>query len=147
MHSIKTDLKRISFHDAQLEKVKRGNGKTVAEFDWAYLDHYSEKDYTHPIIIGKCHLIISGIENEEFRLYSGANFHLEKIPENIGKYWNEIQNTKIDDENQTIKLDGMYLENKERTFWTEWLFEFKNVELTWEKHITKKEWKNGMMPE
>jgi hypothetical protein len=147
VHSIKTDLKRISFHDAQLEKVKRIDGKTVAEFDWAYLNHYSEKDNPNPIIIGKCYLIISGIENEEFRLYSDANYHLEKIPENIGEYWDEIQNTEIDDKNQLIKLDGMYVENKERTFWTEWLFKFENAELKWEKYITEKEWESGMMPE
>ena len=147
MHTIKTDLKRISFHDAQLIKVKRVNGKTLAEFDWAFLNNYAELEIKTPIILGKCYLIIDGIKNEEFRLYSDSKYHVEKIPENIGEYWEEIQNTEIDDNNRKIKLDGMYVENKERTFWTEWQFEFDNAELRWEKHITEKEWESGMMPE
>lgn len=147
MHSIKTNLKRISFHDAHLEKIKRVNGKTIAEFDGAYLKHFSENDNLTAIIIGKCSLEISGIENEEFRLYSDTNFHIEKIPENIGEYWDEIQNTEIDDENRTIKLDGMYIESRERKFWAEWQLEFEKAELKWEKYITKKEWESGLMPE
>jgi len=147
IHSIKTDLKRISFHDGQLKKVKRVDGKTVAEFDWAYLSHYSELNIEEPIIIGKCNLVVDGISNEEFRLYLEKKYHIEKIPENVGEYWDEIQNTEIEDDSSMMKFDGFYIENKERTFWTEWQFEFKNAELNWEKYITAKEWETGKIPE
>lgn len=147
MNSINKNISRLSLHDSHLENLERKADLTIATFDWGYLRDFSESGYKKGIVIGKCKLLINGIKNEEFRVYrEGTKYDIEKTPEDINKYWDEIANTEIDENHKQIILDGMFTRGSDSN-WIEWKFNYDSVKLEWNSFVTSKEWEDGKLPE
>ncbi len=147
MNSINKNISRLSFHDSHLENLERKEDLTIVTFDWGYLGDFLENGYENGIVIGKCRLLISGLKDEEFRIYrKGTKYDIEKIPEDINKCWDVIANTGIDEKQNEIILDGMFTRGSESN-WIEWKFNYEVVKLEWNSFVTNKEWENGKLPE
>src|SRR5690606_25233097 len=105
---ITKDIARLVLHDSHFENEVRENNNLVVTFDWAKLENLTELGINEAVILGKTVLKINGIENEQLKAYyEGKNYKLIDFPENIGDYWNEVQNTEIDDNKKKLQLDGL----------------------------------------
>jgi len=79
-----------------------------------------------------------------FRAYfNGAKYKLIELPKNLGKHWQEITNTEIDEINKKIKLDGMVNKGQEN-YWVEWEFNYESCEIEWNSHVTLSDWQKGI---
>jgi len=94
--------------------------------------------HTHRyLILGKTKMTI-------FRAYfNGAKYKLIELPKNLGKHWQEITNTEIDEINKKIKLDGMVNKGQEN-YWVEWEFNYESCEIEWNSHVTLSDWQKGI---
>ncbi len=143
---INTNIKRLSLHDSHFEKEKRKGEEIILIFDWAKLDNFIEGGEEELIIMGRTKITIQGIKNEIFRAYyDEAKFKLIDIPENLGKYWQEVANTEINETIKKIQLDGMFNKDNE-SYWVEWEFNYNECEIEWTNHVTLSQWKNGKLP-
>jgi len=118
----------------------------VVTFDWAKLENLEELGINEVIIIGQTTLKINGIQNQQLKAYyEGKNFKLIDFPQNIGKYWNEVQNTEINDQNRILQLDGLFIKDGEN-YWVEWSLNYESCEVESNSYITLTEWHNGKLP-
>lgn len=143
---ITKDISRLILHDSHFVNEARENNNLVLPFDWAKLENLTELGINEVVILGKTILRISGIRNEQLKAYyEEKNYRLIDFPDNIGKYWNEVQNTEIDDNINLLQLDGLFSKDGEN-YWVEWSLNFENCEVEWNSHITLAEWQNGKLP-
>jgi hypothetical protein len=143
---ITKDIARLVLHDSHFENEVRENNNLVVTFDWAKLENLTELGINELVILGKTTLKISGIENEQLKAYyEGKNYKLVDFPDNIGNYWNEVQNTEIDDTKKKLQLDGLFSKDGEN-YWVEWSLNYESCEVEWNSYITITEWQNGKLP-
>ena len=143
---ITNNIGRLILHDSHFENELRENNNMVVTFDWAKLENLEELGLNEVIILGQTKLKINGIKNEQLKAYyEGKNFKLIDFPKNIGKYWNEVQNTEINDNNRTLQLDGLFTKNGDN-YWVEWSLNYESCEVEWNSYITLTEWHNGKLP-
>jgi len=143
---INKDIRRLVLHDSHFEKEFRIADSLEITFDWAKFENLKALGIDDFVVLGKTVLTIKGIKNEKLKaFYEGKNYKLIDFPENIGRYWNEVQNTTIDDTSKTIQLDGLFTKDGEN-FWIEWSLNFETCEVEWNSYVTGNEWKNGKLP-
>ena len=143
---ITKNISRLSLHDSHFENEIRENNNLFVTFDWAKIDNNLEFEINESLILGKTIVKIYGINNEQLRAYyEGENFKLIDFPENIGKYWNEVQNTEINDMKKTLQLDGLFSKDGEN-FWVEWSLNYESIEVEWKSYVTVTEWHEGKLP-
>ena len=140
------NIARLDLHDAHFENELRESNNLIVTFDWAKLENLSEFGIHEVVFLGKTTLKINGIQNEQLTAYyEGKNFKLIDFPQNIGKYWNEIQNTEINDQKKSLQLDGLFTKDGEN-YWVEWSLNYESCEVEWNSYITLTEWHNGKVP-
>ena len=143
---ITKEIARLILHDSRFENEVRENDNMVVTFDWAKLEKLAELGIHELIILGKTKLKINGIKNEQLKAYyEGKNYKLIDFPNNIGNYWNEVQNTEIDDNKRTIQLDGLFSKDGE-DYWVEWSLNYESCEVEWASYVTFTEWQNEKLP-
>ena len=144
---ITNDIARLILHDSHFENEVRENNDLIVTFDWAKLENLTELGINEVVILGRTILKINGIKNEQLKAYyEDKNYKLIDFPDNIGKYWNEVQNTKIDDTQKTLQLDGLFSKDL-KIFWVEWSLNYESCEVEWTSHITITEWYDGKLPD
>ncbi len=140
-------LNRLSLHDSHFKNELRTDDSITVTFDWAKLDNLEELGINDFVVLGKTKVTIKGIRNEQLKAhYEGEINKLIDFPENVGKYWHEVINTKIDDINKSLQLDGLFTKDGEN-FWVEWTLEYETCEIEWNSYVTGEEWKNGKLPD
>ena len=143
---INSNLKRLSLHDAHFEKEERNGENIILFFNWSKLDNFIENGIDELIILGETKISFKGIKNENFKIYYDRDkYKVILVPENLGNYWQEVANTDINEDLHMIKLDGMFMKDKENN-WVEWTFNYESFEIEWSNHITYTEWKKEKLP-
>ncbi|TAF33631.1 MAG: hypothetical protein EAZ57_05260 [Cytophagales bacterium] len=144
---ITQDIQRLILHDARFKNEIRTNNDLVITFDFARLKHLTELGIHETVVLGKTTLAIKGIKNEQLKAYyEGPKYRLIDFPENVGKYWNEVQNTEIDEHQKRLQLDGLFSKDGEN-FWVEWSLNYESCEVEWDSHITVAQWYDGQQPD
>lgn len=143
---ITSNISRIELHDSSFKEIIRHNQELELEFDWAKLLDFIEDNIFEPIIIGKTKMRLTGVNKEEFRVYSdNENYNVIPFPEEFSK--NLISSNEISDTDKTIKINGLFRQKQNDTYnWVEWIFIFDTCEISWTSYVTKTEWLNGKLP-
>src|SRR5438128_2241088 len=128
---ITSNISRLGLHDSSFEKIIRNDDELELIFDWATFDNLDEKNVTEPIVIGKTSMFLTGVNSEEFRVYTNQEkYSLTRPPEKLSKYLYTISSNKIDDINRTVEINGLYRENDNEMYdWIEWIFGFETCRL------------------
>ena len=145
--TIKSNISRLKLHDSRVEKLVRFNQQMELTFDGATLSNFIEENIAEPIILGQTTMHLTGIKSEEFKISSDQKVSTVPFPNNFTERFYTISSNEISDTNQTIKISGLFRESENAMYdWVEWSFAFSTCELSWNSHITLKEWRNGKLP-
>ncbi len=145
---ISSEIFRLGLHDSSFETIIRHDNEIEITFDWSKFISLKEQDINEPIIIGKTTMFLTGVNTEEFKVFDDNDlktFVTIPVPDDIIKGIEKIGTNEIDDNNQKVKVSGLYRKDG-KLKWVEWSFRFDTCKLSWNSHITHTEWLNGKLP-